>query len=161
MLWPSWLTSVPSEFGSAGYGKLKADLGVFWVSHSSQFRWFVSGLLLKQEIPVLRDAAKSLMWLCRSPLLLPLLVLESRPPSTQNSTWITCIPISAAWRYSSLSIPCIQIIIWPSTFLTIFYFMALSIPGGHSLLSDSSVYFSASLPIIRLVSSITYCSYMF
>jgi hypothetical protein len=25
MLRPSWLTSVPSEFGSAGYGKLKAD----------------------------------------------------------------------------------------------------------------------------------------
>jgi hypothetical protein len=25
MLRPSWLTSLPSEFGSAGYGKLKAD----------------------------------------------------------------------------------------------------------------------------------------
>ena len=25
MLWPSWLTSVPSNFGSASHGKLKAD----------------------------------------------------------------------------------------------------------------------------------------
>jgi hypothetical protein len=38
--------------------------------------------------------------------------------------------------------------------------MALSIPGGHFLLSDSLVYFSAYLQIIRLVGSLT-CSIQF
>jgi hypothetical protein len=39
--------------------------------------------------------------------------------------------------------------------------MALSIPGGRSLLNDSLVYFSASLQITKLVSSGTYSLHLF
>jgi len=45
MLRPSWLTSVPSEFGSAGYGKLKADqwrvLGITFLPVSLVRLWSV------------------------------------------------------------------------------------------------------------------------
>ena len=71
-----------------------------------------------------------------------------------NSTCQTCIHTSEAWKPSSLTIPCIWIIIWPFTFPSTFYCMALSIPGGHSLLSGSLAYSSISLQIIKLVGSI-------
>ena len=45
MLRPSWLTSLPSEFGSAGYGKLKADqwrvLGTTFLPVSLDRLWSV------------------------------------------------------------------------------------------------------------------------
>ena len=94
------------------------------------------------------------MWQCRSSLLLQLHVLESHLQIMHNSTCQTCIHTSEAWKPSSLTIPCIQIIIWPFTFPSTFYCMALSIPGGHSLLSGSLAYSSASLQIIKLVGSI-------
>ena len=47
----------------------------FWVPHSSLYCWFISGQLLKQEIPILRNATKFLMRQCHSSLLLQLLVL--------------------------------------------------------------------------------------
>ena len=44
-LWPSWLTSLPSEFISAGYGKLKADqwhvLGTIFLPVSLVCLWSV------------------------------------------------------------------------------------------------------------------------
>ena len=44
-LWPSWLTSLPSEFRSAGYGKLEADqwcvLGTIFLPVSLVCLWSV------------------------------------------------------------------------------------------------------------------------
>ena len=153
-LQPFWLRSLPSEFGSASYGKLKADqwhvLGTTFLPVSLVHLWSVV------------EAGNSHSDRCCQILDVTMSLLSAVKIACSWVTSLNHVQLYLSNMHSYLrglkaffpSIPFIQIIIWPFIFQNTFYYMALSIPGRHSLLSSSLVYSSTSLQIIKSVSSI-------
>ena len=153
-LQPSWPTSLPSEFGSAGYGKLKADqrhvLGTIFLPVSLVHLWSVveAGNPHSERCCQILDVTMSL---------LSAVAAACSWVTSVNHAWLYLSSMHSYLRGFKALFPNYSLHPnhqWPFTFPSTFYCIALSIPGGHSLLSGSLVYPSASLQIIKLVGSI-------
>ena len=151
---PSWLTSLLSEFRSAGYGKLKADqwrvLGTIFLPVSLVRLWSVV------------EAGNPRSERCCQILDITMLLLSAVATACSQVTSANHARLYLSSMHSYLRG---LKALFPNYSLHPNHHMALhlpkylllygpSIPGGHSLLSGSLVYSSTSLQIIKLVSSI-------